>query len=41
MNVIRGCDAPQLIRSIAHHLKEEHQIIDGEAERKVVWNIML
>lgn len=41
MNVIRGCDAPQLIRSIAHLLKEEHRIIDGEADRNVVWTIML
>ena len=36
MHVIRGCDAPSLNRSIAYFLNEEHRILKGDAERKVV-----
>ncbi|XP_065051819.1 thioredoxin domain-containing protein 3 homolog isoform X2 [Rhopilema esculentum] len=35
VHVIRGCDAPSLIQSIAHFLREEHRIMSGDAERKV------
>jgi len=36
VHVIRGCDAPSLNRSIAYFLNEEHRILKGDAERKVL-----
>ena len=34
--VVRGCNAPLLIRTITEQLAYEHKVLDGQAERKEV-----
>ncbi len=36
MAVIRGANAPVIIRTIQEQLEHEHKVIDGKAQRKPV-----
>ena len=36
MAVIRGANAPLILRTITEQLAQEHKVLDGQAERKEV-----
>ena len=36
MAVVRGANAPLILRTITEQLAQEHKVLDGQAERKEV-----
>ena len=37
MAVVRGANAPLILRTITEQLAQEHKVLDGQAERKEVF----
>ena len=37
--VVRGANAPLILRTITEQLAQEHKVLDGQAERKEVSNL--
>ncbi len=41
VSVIRGANSPLLSRAITEQLNQEHKVLDGNAERKEVGDILM